>query len=259
MKLQQLRYLRQIADSGFNVTLAANALHTSQSGISRQVRLLEQELGTDILLREGNRITGLTEPGAEILAASRRLLTGAQNLKDIPQAFAGSDSGSLTVATPHLHARYSLQPTISAFCRKYPKVQLKLSQLDPSDIAHLVAANKADIGVTAAHESPEQDLVKLPAYSTSMHLYTVKGHPLLKLKRPSLLEISKFPMILLDSRISSGAAVSYIFEKHQIKPDVVMTATNTDVIKAYVASGLGVAFLRRLPLQPPEDEPLRAV
>src|SRR6266404_241224 len=120
MKLQQLRYLCQIADSGFNVTVAAKTLFTSQSGISRQVRLLEQELGTQILRRDGNRITGLTEPGEEILASARRLLTGVKNLKEIPDAFEARNSGSLVVATPHLHARFSLQPTISAFCKKYP-------------------------------------------------------------------------------------------------------------------------------------------
>lgn len=259
MKLHQLRYLCQVVDCGFSVTAAAKALFTSQSGISRQIRLLEQELGTEILVREGNRITGLTAPGEEILLQSRRLLTGAKNLMAIPRAFEARDSGSLVVATPHLHARYSLQPTISAFCRKYPKVGVKLLQLYPADIPEVVRANEVDIGVAAAEASFDADLVKLPAYSTSMHLYTPKDHPLLKIKRPSLVDVARFPLIVLDRRISSGSAVSRLFEKHEITPNIVMTATNTDVIKTYVASGLGVAFLRRLPLQPPEDRAIKAV
>lgn len=259
MKLHQLRYLVQIVDSGFNVTVAAKTLFTSQSGISRQVRLLESELGAQVLLREGNRIVGLTEPGEEIVTAARRLLTGVKNLKEIPAALKARNSGSLVIATPHLHARFSLQPTIAAFCKKYPNVTLKLSQLYPAEIDRVVAANEADIGVSAADESPETDLVKLPAYSTFMHLHAPKGHSLLKLKRPTLLDVARYPLIVLDRRISSGAAVSRAFERHQITPNVVMTATNTDVIRAYVASGLGVAFLRRLPLQPPEHAEIRTV
>ncbi len=259
MKLQQLRYLCQIVDSGFNVTEAAKALHTSQSGISRQVRLLEDELGSEILTREGNRISGLTEPGEEIVAASRRLLSDARNLRDIAEAFVTRDSGSLVVAMFHLHARYSLQPTIAAFHRKYPKVRLQLSQLDSADIAQVVASKEADIGLMTSQHRADRELVKLAAYDTSMHLYTPRNHPLSKAKRPTLQEVARYPLILLDPRLSSGRAVSGAFDREEIAPNVVMTATNTDVIKAHVAAGLGVAFLRRVPLQPREDGALRTV
>src|SRR5690242_17486662 len=200
MKLQQIRYLCQIVDSGFNITEAARTLHTAQSGISRQVRLLEEELGAEILLREGNRITGLTEPGEEIVAACRRLLTDAKGLKDIAEAFEARDTGTLAVAMFHLHARFSLQPTIAAFHRNYPDVQLKLSQLDSADVAQLVASKEADIGITTSLPERNAELVSLPAYATSMHLYTPRKHPLLKLKRPSLVDIAQYPLIMLDSR-----------------------------------------------------------
>lgn len=259
MTLQQLRYLCQIADSGFNITEAAKVLHTSQSGISRQVRLLEEELGVEILLREGNRIRGVTESGEEVLAACRRVLTDARNLKELARNFETRDSGSLVVAMFHLHARYSLHPTIVAFHRKYPKVRLQLSQLDSADIAGLVASKKADIGITTAHQWPGDELIKLPAYTTHMHLYMPRKHPLGKIKRPSLAAIASHPLILLDPRLSSGRAVASAFGHHEITPDVVMTATNIDVIKAHVAAGLGIALLRRVPRQPPEDPAIATV
>jgi len=259
MKFHQLRYLCQIVDSGFNVTAAAQALHPSQSGISRQVRLLEQELGAEILLRQGNKIIGLSEPGVEIVAASKRLLLGALDLKNIAQTYEKQDSGSLSVATPHLHARFSLQSTISAFCLKYPSVHIKLSQLDPADIIKMVAANEVDIGVTSIEGGIDRSIVALPAYATSMHLFTPAKHPLLRLKRPLLRDVAKFPLIILDPRINSGRAVLREFEKQELIPNIVMSATNSDVVKAYVGSGLGVAFLRRMPFQPKEDSVIRVV
>src|SRR5688572_21729612 len=198
MQLQQLRYLCQIVDSGYNVTEAAKTLHTSQSGISRQVRLLEEELESKILLREGNRITGVTEPGDEIVAASRRLLSDAKNLKGIAEAFEARDTGTLAVAMFQLHARFSLQPTIAAFHRKYPKVRLKLSQLDSADVAQVVSSKQADIGITTSHDEFDMELVRLPAYATSMHLYTPRNHPLLKIRRPSLADVARHALITLD-------------------------------------------------------------
>lgn len=259
MKLHQLRYLCQIVSSGYNVTAAAQALHTSQSGISRQVRLLEQELGVEILLRQGNKIIGLSEPGEEIVERSKRLLADALDLKNIGRAYESQGSGNLMVATPHLHARFALQTTISAFCLKYPKVHIKLSQLDPIDIIKMVSANDVDIGITSVDDSVGDNIVKLPAYSTNMYLFVPDKHPLLKLKRPQLRDIAKFPLIILDPRINSGRAVLRAFEKNGLTPNVVMSATNTDVVKTYVESGLGIAFLRRMPFQPKEVASIRVI
>jgi LysR family cys regulon transcriptional activator len=259
MKLHQLRYLCQIVDCGLNVTAAAQSLFTSQSGLSRQVRLLEREFGVELLLRQRNRIVGLTEAGKEVVAAAKKVLSGASDLKEIATSHSERGGGRLVVATSHLHARYSLQPTIVAFCKKYTKVRLKLFQLFPADIAELVAAGDADIGVTPEPELPDKRIVKLPAYSTPMNLVTPAKHPLLRLKRPTLADIARYPLILLDSQLNSGRTVARTFQEQGITPNVLMTAMNSDVVKSYVASGLGVSFLRTMPFQPPDDVVLRSI
>lgn len=259
MKLHQLRYLCEVVDHGFNITEAAQALFTSQPGVSKQIRQLERELGVEILARQGNRITGLTDPGRELVAAAKRLLVDSQELKKMAASFAAADSGSFTVATTHLHARYPLLPVISTFSKKYPKVRLSLFQGPPAEIANRVAGGQADIGITTGPREPEPRLVMLPAYRIHRCLITPRGHPLLKIKKPSLTAIARFPLITYDANFSSGWTVAQAFEKQRICPNVVLSATDADVIKAYVAAGLGVAILQSMAYDPKMDTEIRAV
>lgn len=259
MKLQQLRYLCQVADSGLNVTAAAQALFTSQSGISRQIRLLERELGVDILVRHGNRIAGLTEPGAEIVAAARRVLADAQELKQIASGFEAQDSGRLAIGTPHLHARYALLSSIASFRKRFPNVRFRLVQRSPAEVDHLVATDEVDIGITTGTEDPDPALVMLPAYRISMSLVVPEGHPLLERRRPSLRDIAKFPLIAYDVELNSRKTVARTFERAGITPDIVLSATDADVIKAYVASGLGIAILQTMAFEEEKDRGLRAL
>ncbi|MGE0557144.1 MAG: LysR substrate-binding domain-containing protein [Burkholderiales bacterium] len=259
MKLQQLRYLCSVVEHGFNITEASQALFTSQPGISKQIRQLERELGVEILDRQGNRIIGLTDAGRELVAAAQRLLIDSRELKKIAASFSLADSGSLKVATTHLHARYPLLPVISAFSKKFPKVRLGLFQGPPAEIASRVAGGLADIGITTGPADPDPQLVMLPAYHIHRCLITPPGHRLLKVPRISLAEIARHPLIVYDANFSSGWTVSQAFEKHQISPNVVLSATDADVIKAYVAAGLGVAILQSMAYDPKKDTDIRAV
>jgi LysR family cys regulon transcriptional activator len=259
MKLQQLRYLCAVVDHGFNVTAAAQALFTSQPGVSKQIRQLERELGVDILVRQGNRIVALTEPGRELALAAQRLLIDSQELRKIASSYSAANSGSLRVATTHLHARYPLIPVISAFSRKYPKVRLSLLQGPPAEIASHVGNGHADIGITTGPANTDPLLVMLPAYQIRRCLIAPPGHPLLKSRRLTLEAIAKYPLIVYDSNFSSGWTVSQAFEKLQLTPNVVLSATDADVIKAYVASGLGVAILQSMAYDPAQDRGIRSV
>ncbi len=259
MKLQQLRYLCAVVDHGFNVTAASQALFTSQPGISKQIRQLERELGVDILVRQGNRIVGLTEPGRELVLAAQRLLIDSQELHKIATSYSAADSGSLRVATTHLHARYPLIPVISAFSRKYPKVRLSLLQGPPAEIASHVGSGRADIGITTGPANTDPMLVMLPAYQIRRCLIAPPGHPLLKSRRLTLEAIARHPLIVYDANFSSGWTVSQAFEKQRLTPNVVLSATDADVIKAYVASGLGVAILQSMAYDPVQDSGIRSV
>ncbi|MBI4194126.1 MAG: CysB family HTH-type transcriptional regulator [Betaproteobacteria bacterium] len=259
MNLQQLRYLHGIAEEGFNISRAAAALHTSQPGISKQIQMLEQELGVDILMRKGNRIVGVTEPGRAVLEVARRMLHDAENLKRIGEDYTTKDAGRLVVATTHIHARYVLRRVILDFIRRHPEVQLVLRQGSPSQTARLVALGEADIGVSSAPPEPVHDLVMLPCYKLERSVIAPRRHPLLDEKRLTLKSIAKYPIITFDQSFVGGSAVMRAFEAAKIKPNVVLSAIDADVIKTYVELGLGIAILPSIAYEPARDRNLRAI
>lgn len=258
MKLQQLRFLGQVIASQFNVTAAAAVLHTSQSGVSHQIRLLEEELGVTIFLRQDMRLLGLTDAGKEVAQAARDMLTRAEELKNVLADFDELRPGQLTVATTHVHARYALLPVIASFSRLHPAAGLQLIQTFPEEIFQLLDSDQADLGLTT--EPPDQGRFdSFPAYAIGRCVITPVGHPLLKLARPSMADIARHPMIVYDSRLSSGRTVMEAFASKGVKPNVVLSAVDVDVIKAYVAAGLGVAVIPTLAYEAAADANLRAV
>jgi LysR family cys regulon transcriptional activator len=259
MNLQQLRYLHGIAEQGYNISRAAAALHTSQPGISKQIQMLEQEIGVAILVRKGNRIVGVTEPGRAILDVARRMLHDADNLKRIGEDFTAADAGRLVVATTHMHARYVLRDVIRDFIRRHPNVQLVLRQASPAQTAQLVASGEADIGVSSQPVDAITDLVMLPCYELHRSVITPKGHPLLLEKRLTLKTIAKYPIITLDQSFVGGSAVLRAFDAAHIKPNIVLSAIDADVVKTYVELGLGIAILPSIAYEPRRDSKLRAV
>ena len=259
MKLQQLKYLCTVVERGYNITEAAEALFTSQPGVSKQIRLLKSELGVEILVRSGNRIIGATEAGAEIVEAARRVLTDSRQLEEAAREFTNRSGGRLVVATTHLHARYPLLPVITAFSKKYASVQLSLLQCPPAEIEARVAAGEADVGVTTgAEESPSQ-CIALRAYPLKRCVVAPLGHPILKRKKPTLKDIAGYPLIAYNSTLSSGWVVLQTFERAGIQPNIVLSAIDADVIKAYVASGLGIAVLQSLAYDAQQDREIGAV
>lgn len=258
MTLQQLRYLCEVVDQGFNVTLAARRLHTSQPGISAQIRQLERELGTDILVRRGNRLLGLTEVGMNIVAYARRVLGEATNLRSAAEEFRQAESGQLTVATTHLHARYALLDVIRAFSKKHPGVRLSLVQGSIPEIDRHVLSGHADIGLSTGSDPVPKELVLLPAYALSRSVIAPTGHPILAEKKITLKHIAQYPLIVYDTNFSSGATVFEAFRHRGLEPNVVLTAIDADVIKAYVGAGLGIAVLQTMAYDPAIDRKIAA-
>lgn len=243
MNLQQLRYLAEVADRGLNLSRAAQALHTSQPGISKQIRLLEEELHTDLLVREGNRITALTEPGQQALAIVRRVLSELDNLRRVGEEAQDAEQGSLVIATTHAHARYLLIPIVQRFQARFPGVQLSLRQGNPDQIMQLVQSGQADLGLCTAPTMATPELARLPCYRIWRCVLVPQGHALLRKKRLAHQDLAAYPMITLDASFAGGVAILESFAKVQIAPQVVLSATDADVIKAFVASGMGIATL----------------
>ena len=256
MKLQQLRYVCQVAKNGLNVSDAAETLHTSQPGISKQIRLLEDELGIEIFVRHGKRVVGLTEPGRAIVTIAERLLREADNLKQAGQEFHAETSGSLTIATTHTQARYALPPVVQGFMAKYPGVRLALHQGNPTQIAQQVVDGGADIAIATEAIGEFEQLVMLPCYQWNRCIVATPGHSVLKAKPLTLEGLAEYPLITYDFAFSGRSAINRAFEQKGLSPSVVLTAIDADIIKTYAALGLGVGILAKMAFDPAKDRDL---
>jgi LysR family transcriptional regulator, cys regulon transcriptional activator len=259
MKLQQLRYLREIAKRGLNLSEAAHALHTSQPGVSKQIRLLEEELGVDILVRHGKRVIDVTEPGRTILAIVERILHDADDLRQVAREFSSQGSGSFVIATTHTQARYALPPVIRRFTQRYSKVRLSLRQGSPEHIAQLVRSGEADVAIATEATEFYDGLVLLPCYQWNRCVITPLKHPLLKEKQLTLEAVARHPIVTYDFAFTGDSPIKRAFDNKGIAPNVVLTAIDADVIKAYVEMGLGVGILAKMAFDPARDMGLRLI
>jgi len=259
MKIQQLRYICEVAKRNLNLSQAAEALFTSQPGISKQIRALEDELGVDIFVRHGKRLVAITEPGLAILEKANRVLNDLGNLKQISDEFTREDRGSLAIATTHTQARYALPPVIKAFREKYPGVRLSLFQGSPTQISQLTSSGEADIAIATEAIEHYKDLAMLPCYQWNRCVLTPPRHPLLRTKKLSLEEIAEYPVITYDFAFTGRSKINQAFAAKGLTPEVVLTAIDADVIKTYVELGLGVGIVAMMAYNPERDQRLRAL
>ncbi|MDP5238983.1 HTH-type transcriptional regulator CysB [Uliginosibacterium sp. 31-16] len=259
MNLQQLRYVLEIARHNLSVSEAAEALFTSQPGVSKQVRLLEEELGVEVFVRHGKRLTAITEPGRQVMAIAERLLREADNLRQVGQDFQNEDSGRLVVATTHTQARYALPKVVAEFMRRYPKVQLHIHQGNPRQICEQVLAGEADIAIATEASADLPDLVLLPCKQWNRSVIARKGHPILRESPLTLEAISHFPIITYDSAFAGRSLINKAFLSRGLKPNIVLTAIDSDVIKTYVNMDLGVGIIASMAFDPMVDRELAAL
>ncbi|MGH8694210.1 MAG: HTH-type transcriptional regulator CysB, partial [Burkholderiales bacterium] len=259
MKLQQLRYICEVARHNLNLSNAAEALFTSQPGISKQVRSLEEELGVDIFVRHGKRVVAVTEPGKAILEIAQRMLKDVENLRQVGEEFTEEDKGHLTIATTHTQARYALPHVIQRFTKRYPGVRLSLRQGSPTQISELVTSGEADIAIATEAIELYEDLVMLPCYEWNRCVLVPPGHPLLKAKKLTLEAIVSFPIITYDFAFTGRSRINQAFAEKSLTPNVVLTAIDADVIKTYVELGLGIGIVAMMAYDPKRDTHLRAM
>ncbi len=257
MNLQQLRYLHEIVKNDLSISAAANVLFTSQPGISKQIKLLEEELGIEIFVRNGKRLAALTEPGKAIVEVAERMLLDAANLKQVGQEFRAQDSGSLTIATTHTQARYALPHVVKEFTRRYPDVKLGLHQGSPTQIAEQVLSGEADIGIATESLALYDELVTLPCYEWHHCVVVPPKHPLLLEKRLTLKKLAQFPIITYDFAFTGRNKINQAFSEAGITPNITLTAIDADVIKTYVELGLGVGIVAQMAFVPERDKHLR--
>ncbi len=243
MNLQQLRYVSEVAKRGLNVSEAAAALHTSQPGVSKQIRALEEELGAALFVRQGRRFVALTDAGREAVATIDRILGELRSLKSVGEEFGDPGRGSLAVAVTHTQARYALPSVVTEFKRRYPGVRLKLLQGNPHQLAHMVEAGEADLALATEALAEYEDLVTIPCYTWHHCVVVPEGHALALVKPLTLEAIAAYPVVTYDATFAGRNALDHAFAARGLAPDVVLAALDSDVIKSYVGLGLGVGII----------------
>ena len=259
MNLQQLRYVAEVAHRGLNVTDAAEALHTSQPGVSKQIRSLEQELGVEVFVRQGRRFVAITDAGREVLAAIERILAEVANLRSIGEEFAHHARGTLAVGVTHTQARYALPPIVTEFKRRFPEVKLKLLQGNPQQLARMVANGEADLAIATEALMEKPELVTIPCYRWHHCVVVPERHPLAKAKALTLEAIAAYPIVTYDPTFAGRTAVDKAFAARGLAPEIALTALDSDVIKSYVTLGLGVGIISSRAFRKASDEGLRAL
>jgi LysR family transcriptional regulator, cys regulon transcriptional activator len=253
VNLQQLRYLCAIVDHGLNVSDAAEALFTSQPGISKQVRQLEDEIGVRVFVRQGKRLAALTPAGEAVLATARRAMREVENLKRVGDEYRNENAGTLSIATTHTQARYVLPEVLRDFATRYPKVKLVLHQGNPEQVAELTARGVVDVGIATEALASWPDLMTLPCYEWNRVVLVPRGHPLARVKPLTLQAIVRHPIVTYDTAFTGRSQINAAFEAAGLAPNVVLAALDADVIKTYVSMGMGVGIVAQMAFDPERD------
>jgi LysR family transcriptional regulator, cys regulon transcriptional activator len=256
MKLQQLRYIVEVVNHNLNVSSTAEGLYTSQPGISKQVRMLEDELGIQIFSRSGKHLTQITPAGKEIIRIAREVLSKVESIKSVAGEHTWPDQGSLYVATTHTQARYALPQVIKGFIDRYPKVSLHMHQGSPTQIAEAVCKGNADFAIATEALHLYDDLVMLPCYHWNRALVVPPNHPLAKKKQLTIQELADYPLVTYTFGFTGRSELDTAFNKAGLSPRIVFTATDADVIKTYVRLGLGVGVIASMAVDPVTDPDL---
>jgi len=259
MNLQRLEVFEAIIRNDFNVSRAANELRHSQPGLSKHLQLLEQELGFDLFSRKGRRLVGLTEPGWEVHRVAERMLRDRDALGGIAQGFRDADRGSFTIATTHTQARYALPHSVMEFRRRYPKVHLALHQGSPSQVIEEAVSGKADLAIATEgiHEVPE--LITLPCYDWNRSIIAPVGHPIFEAPELTLAEVARHPIVTYAFAFSGRSQINAAFAAQGLRPEVVLSAIDADIIKTYVRLGMGIGIVATMAFDAEADTGMRAL
>ena len=256
MKLQQLRCIYEVVQNQFNISRAAESIHTSQPGVSKQIQLLEEEIGVKLFQRNGKRLSGLSEPGIRVYESIVEIMREVKNIKNISDEYERKDSGSFTIATTHTQARYKLPVVVESFVKKYPKINLNIHQGDPAQVTAQILNGEADVGIATESISLNDKIFCIPCYSWNRCLVMPKDHPLLRVKDINLNHLATYPMITYDYAFTGSTIVSKVFKEANIQPNIMLTAIDADVIKTYVGLNLGVGLIAEMAFDENKDKNL---
>lgn len=247
MTLTQLRYLVAIADTGLNITLAAERCHATQPGVSKQIKHLEAELGFDLFVRRGRSLAAVTEPGLAVLERARVVVEQADNIRTISANARVDAQGELTVVTTHTQARFVLPPAVAAIRLAWPGVQVRIHPVGDADVLAELEHGRADVAITSSADRPPANGVAVPLFRWRRVIAVPHGHPLTTLRRPVTIDdLARHPLVSYESSTRPDSSLRRAFTAIGLSPQLAMTARDADLIKTYAASGLGVGILAEM-------------
>ena len=240
MKLQQLKYLLAIVDNGLNITAAADRLYTSQPGVSKQLKLLEEELGMQLFIRKGKSLGGITPAGERVIERARVIMREVDNIRSLASDYYEEEEGSLSIATTHTQARYVLPEIITEFRKRFPNISLNLHQGTSEQIADMVAANEIDFAIATGSSDLFSDMLLVPSYRWDRSIIVPKGHELTGLDRKiTLRDLVAYPLVTYVFSFGGQSSLKLAFAEEGLEPNVGFTARDADVIKTYVRPNFG--------------------
>jgi LysR family cys regulon transcriptional activator len=259
MKLQQLRYIWEVAHHDLNVSATAQSLYTSQPGISKQIRLLEDELGVEIFARSGKHLTHITPAGEDIIRAAEEVLFKVKSIRQVAEEYADEKKGSLSIATTHTQARYALPSTIRGFIEHYPDVSLHMHQGTPVQISEMASDGSVDFAIATEALELFANLIMMPCYRWNRCILVPRDHPLAQVSQLTLEDVAAQPIVTYVFGFTGRSKLDDAFRDKGLVPRVVFTATDADVIKTYVRLGLGIGIIAAMAYDETIDSDLVAL
>lgn len=254
MKLQQLRYITEVAKNNLNISVTAQKLYTSQPGVSKQIKLLEEELGMQIFVRSGKHLVRITPAGEKVIRLSNEVLNLTKNIKKVAEEFNNDTSGTLTLATTHTQARYVLPRVVQQFMQTYPDVSLNIKQGTPEQIAQMVVTGKADLAIATEALETTTDMVSFPCYQWNHGVLLPKKHPLAKQTQLSLQQLANAPLVTYSQSFTGRSKLDSTFNQAGLAPKYIFTAADSDVIKTYVRLGMGIGLIASMAKEEIDDD-----
>ncbi len=260
MNLRQLQYVREIARNGLSISKAAKLLNTSQPGVSQQVIALEQELGVAIFLRDKNRLTGITARGQGVLEHAEAALFNVDCVYSISKAAERKNRSQLTITTSHTQARYLMPQALRRFAEAYPDMHLTVRHDAQNRMLDLVLDGEVDLAITTATaERSRDEVIMLPCHESRRVVVVPVGHPLLAVEQIRFADLARYDLITYHEAIPTRRLILETFARNGTVPRVRLSAIDADVIKAYVAEGLGVSVLPEMTVDPLTNPDLRVI
>ncbi|WPC73171.1 HTH-type transcriptional regulator CysB [Vibrio porteresiae] len=259
MKLQQLKYIVEVVNHNLNVSATAESLYTSQPGISKQVRMLEDELGIQIFERSGKHLTQVTHAGDEIVRIATEILSRVESIKSVAGEHTHPQMGSLHIATTHTQARYALPSAIKQFTHQYPRVSLHMHQGTPAQMSESIAKGSANFAIATESMHLYEDAVMLPCYRWNRSIVVPKDHPLATKEKVTISDLAAYPLVTYVFGFIGRSELDAAFHREGLTPRIVFTATDADVIKTYVRMGIGVGVVASMAIDKVADSDLVAI